>query len=107
MNKNAPLPRSSFAVYLSSIAELSDHALLERVGRLAARERQATAALVAHLAEMEARRLHLKEGFSSLFSYCTEALHLSEQAAYSRIEAARAARRFPSILARLADGRST
>ena len=44
------------------------------------------------------------QGFSSLFTYCTQALHLSEHAAYSRIEAARAARRFPIILDLLADG---
>jgi len=62
------------------------------------------ACLVAHLAELDHRRLHLARGFSSLFSYCTEALHLSEHAAYLRIEAARAARKFPVILDRLADG---
>jgi hypothetical protein len=39
-----------------------------------------------------------------LFTYCTHVLHLSEPSAYSRITAARAARRFPSILSRLAHG---
>jgi len=43
----------------------------------------------------------------SLFSYCTEALRLSEDAACSRIEAARACRRFPVILERLASGEQT
>lgn len=43
-------------------------------------------------------------GHSSLFVYCTKCLHLSEHAAYGRIEAARAARKFPSILDKLADG---
>src|SRR6185295_13391501 len=42
-----------------------------------------------------------------LFSYCTEALRLSEDAACSRIEAARACRRFPVILDRLASGELT
>ena len=36
---------------------------------------------------MDARRLYLAEGCSSLFTYCTEILHLSEHAAYGRIEA--------------------
>lgn len=36
--------------------------------------------------------------------FCTRKLRLSEQAAYSRITAARAARRFPDILARLTHG---
>ncbi len=38
-------------------------------------------------------------------AYCTRVLHLAEHAAYNRIEAARAARRFPTILIMLADGR--
>ena len=46
-------------------------------------------------------------GHSSLFAYCTRALLLSEHAAYARIEAARAARRFPVILPMLADGSLT
>jgi hypothetical protein len=39
-----------------------------------------------------------------LFSYCTQALRLSEDAACNRIEAARACRRFPVILDLLASG---
>lgn len=85
-------------------AALSDAELLATVKRLAANERQATAQLVAHLAEMDARRLYLGEGCSSLFTYCTQVLHLSEHAAYGRIEAARAARKFPAILEAVASG---
>jgi hypothetical protein len=48
--------------------------------------------------ELDARRLYLGEGCSSLFTYCTHVLHLAEGAAYNRIEASRAARRFPVIL---------
>jgi hypothetical protein len=39
-----------------------------------------------------------------MFTYCTQVLHLAEHAAYNRIEATRAARRFPVILTLLADG---
>jgi hypothetical protein len=60
--------------------------------------------LVAALTEVEARRLHLAQGCSSLFVYCTRVLKLSEHAAYGRIEAARAARRFPVLLAWLERG---
>jgi len=66
-----------------------------------------TALLIVHLAELDARRLYLFEGYSSLFAYCTEVLRLSEHAAYGRIEAARAARRFPVLLEMLADGSVT
>jgi len=67
-------------------------------------EREATASLVAHLAELDARGLYLAAGFPSLFTYCCEVLHLSEPAAYNRIEAARASRRFPIILRMLGEG---
>ena len=89
------------------VAHLSNAELLAEVTSLAARERGATAALVASLAELDERRLYLREGYSSLFTYCTQVLHLSEHAAYGRIEAARAARRFGVILELLADGALT
>jgi len=88
----------------SSITQLSDRDLLEHVQRAASSERQATAQLIVLLIELDARRLYLAEGCSSLFTYCRQVLHLSEHAAYGRIEAARAARRFPAILERLAEG---
>ena len=90
-----------------SLAGLTDEQLLLKVKALAARERDATAQLIASLAELDARRLYLAEGFSSLFSYCTEALHLSEHAAYNRIEVARATRKWPVILQMIADGAVT
>ena len=57
--------------------------------------------------ELDARRLYLGDGYSSLFTYCTQALHLAEGAAYNRIEAARVARRFPAILTALEEGALT
>src|SRR5262245_33375313 len=90
----------------SAPEHLSDTELIAEVSRLAASERQATSALVSALAELDARRLYLGQGCSSMFTYCTEILHLAEHAAYNRIEVARAARRFPIILQGLADGRT-
>lgn len=88
----------------SHVARFSDRELLSQVELLARRERQATAALVAHLAVLEERRLYLAEGCSSMFTYCTQVLHFSEHAAYNRIETARAARKFPIILEMLEAG---
>jgi hypothetical protein len=85
-------------------SHLSDDDLVAKVRSLVGREREATVDLIAHLAELDARRLYLGAGFSSLFTYCMEVLRLSEAEAYNRIEAARAARRFPVILDRLAVG---
>ena len=91
----------------NSVHDLSDEQLLNAVNVAAACEREATAHLISLLAEMDARQLHLGQGYSSLFAYCTKCLRLSEHAAYGRIEAARAARRFPLVLERLADGSIT
>ena len=94
-------------VAIALFVELSDDALLQRVGELVGKERRATAQLVAALAELERRRLYLAQGCASMFSYCTQVLHLSEHAAYNRIEAARASMRFPVILERLDEGAVT
>jgi hypothetical protein len=92
---------------LSTVTSLPDDALLVRVGVLVDRERHATAALIAALGEVDARKLYLGAGCSSLFTYCTHVLHLSENAAYDRIAAARCARRYPHLLELLAEGAVT
>jgi hypothetical protein len=89
------------------LTTLSDRDLIAELHRLTCHERRATADLIAALMELDARRLYLGEGCSSLFTYCTQVLHFSEHAAYGRIEAARAARRFPCIIDLLADGSVT
>jgi hypothetical protein len=89
---------------LISLTRLSDAELVASVKSLVARERDATAHLVAHLAELDTRDVHLREGYPSLYVYCRDALGLSEGEAYNRIEVARAARRFPVILEMLAAG---
>jgi hypothetical protein len=60
---------------------MRDTDLIARVTELASAERYATAQLVAALAELDARRLYLGQGCSSLFTYCTLVLHLSEHGA--------------------------
>jgi hypothetical protein len=89
---------------LSIAARMTDAELLRRVQVLAGRERQGTVELIGHLAELDKRKIYRGEGYASLFSYCTTALHLSEQAAYKRIVGARASRRLPVVLERLASG---
>jgi hypothetical protein len=85
-------------------AGLSDSELLRQVALLATPERGATVELVGHLAELDARKLHVSDGYGSLFAYCTGPLRLAEHAAYNRIEAARVSRRFPVVLDLLSDG---
>ena len=91
----------------NSLACLSDGELLDEAKRLAAIEREATAALIRSLAEIKARGLHLAMGFSSMFGYCTRILHLSEHAAYARIAAAKVATDFPLVFELLIEGAIT
>jgi hypothetical protein len=86
---------------------LSDDELLIELRRSVVAERSATAHMIEVLAEVDARRLYLGEGCSSLFIYCTQVLHLSEHAAYGRIAAARLARRVPDVLEALRTGAAT
>jgi hypothetical protein len=98
----ATLPTISDEV--SAFATLSDDQLVERVKDLAGGERRASVALIRSLIEFDARELYLREGCSSLYTYCTQVLHLSEASAYNRIEAARSARRYPQVLEMLETG---
>jgi hypothetical protein len=68
------------------------------------RGNELTGDLLAHLAELEERRLHLQLGFPSLFAYCVEALGLSEGAAGRRVAAARVCRRFHEAFELVARG---
>ena len=65
----------------NAIQSMSDEELLCDVERAAAHERRGMAKLIALLAELDVRRLYLQQGYSSLFTYCTGCLHLSEHAA--------------------------
>jgi 5-methylcytosine-specific restriction endonuclease McrA len=88
-----------------SLTSFSDDELLRRLSNLLGQIRRDEADLVAHIGEVDRRRLYAREAAPSMFSYCTEALHLSEAEAYLRIAAARASREHPVLLTMLADGR--
>ncbi len=86
------------------LKKLSDDELIRSLQLLVGSERRGVARVIAHLAEVEERRLHLKVGNSSLFDYCLRRLALSEGEAFRRVTAARLARRFPLILQMVAEG---
>src|SRR5258708_24159485 len=83
---------------------LGNEELLAGLARLVQRERDLLSDLLAHLAELDERRLFLALGFSSLFAYCTEALGLCRSSAGRRIAAARVCRKYPEAFARVAAG---
>jgi 5-methylcytosine-specific restriction endonuclease McrA len=87
------------------LSHLSDEVLLRGLASAVARERTSIAEVLAHIGEVDDRRLHVPAGYPSMYLYCVQVLHLSEDAAFKRIQVARAARRFPAILEGLAEGR--
>ena len=88
-----------------TLTHLTDSTLLRDLKTLVSQERSTTALLIAHLAEVDARRLYAPAGYPSLFNYCVEELHFSEESACRRIRAARVAREYPAVFDMLADGR--
>src|SRR5690349_3297892 len=87
------------------LSAVSDEQLLQGLDGLLTGGARLEARIVAHLAEVEERRLHLKAATSSLFDYCLRRIGLSEGEAFHGITAARLARRFP-IIFKLLEARS-
>ena len=88
----------------SGLAHLSDSELLFNTRSLVDRSNQVLAALLAHLAEVEARGLHRTRACASLYTYCIYELRFSEDAAARRAGAAKLVKRFPLLLDAIANG---
>lgn len=88
-----------------TLSHLADEVLLRDLAAIVARDRATTAILLAHIAEVDARKLYVPAGYPSMHAYCVEELRLSEDAAYKRIQAARAGRLFPALFSAVSDGR--
>jgi hypothetical protein len=83
---------------------LTDEDLRRGARTLRGRGHALTVELVAHLAEVERRELHLADGYGSLFDYARSVLGLAEEEAYSRCSAAHHSRRYPLILELMESG---
>jgi hypothetical protein len=87
------------------LRRIDDATLLQRLHQIVAGERTSVATLLTHLGEVEARRLHVAAGYSSMFDYCLREFLWTEQTTVKRLRAARCARQYPVILEAIADGR--
>jgi 5-methylcytosine-specific restriction endonuclease McrA len=87
---------------LESIADLP---LLDGLDRAVGREQLTTAEVVAHIAEVDRREAYRIRGYDSMHEYVVAWCHLSDDGAYRRIQAARAAREWPCLFDELAQGR--
>jgi hypothetical protein len=101
MNTNAQ-PSASPSPY--RLDHVSDNDLHASIRRLVGRSNQLLAALLAHLAEVEARGIHRERACASLYTYCVHELRMSEDAAFRRARAARICRQFPVLFAQVAAG---
>src|SRR5262249_52221050 len=88
-----------------SMNPLLTDALVRRVTELLAQDRETTAELIAHLAEIDDRQLYLPAAYPSMHAYCVNEFGMTEDEAYKRIRVARAAQQFPGILEALVEGR--
>src|SRR5438128_8511786 len=101
----ATRPRGVTSVSKYALSHLSDRTLVRDLTALVARDRATTAELLAHLAEVDTRKLYLPAAYPSLRAWCVGELHMSEDSAHKRIRAARTARRFPAVFTAVAEGR--
>jgi hypothetical protein len=76
---------------------LSDAALVAELRSLVRREREVVTEVLRYLREVEARRVFVARGFSSLFAFCTGELGYSEPEAMLRIQSMRLLRVAPEV----------
>ena len=88
-----------------NLKSVRDEDLLRELSQLVKQSRGGEAEVVAHVGEVELRRLYAQTACSSMFEYCRSILGLRENEAYLRITVARAAREHPVLLEMLRDGR--
>ena len=103
----ATLDAPARATLTSTVGALSDRALLHQTSTLVRHERHLQGAVIDHLAEIDARRLFLQRGCSSLFDYAVRELGYSDAAAGRRIGAVRLCADQPDARERLRDGSLT
>ena len=61
-----------------SLKHLADSTLLNNLATLVGQDRITNAALLAHLAEVDERKLYRPAAYPSMFLYCVNELHMSE-----------------------------
>ena len=92
-------------ITLASVSRLCNETLLGQLSEVVTRDRVTTAEMLALIAEVDERKLYVPAGYAAMHLYCVHELRLSEDSAFKRIRAARAAKRFPTIFQAVADGR--
>src|ERR1043166_2756499 len=88
-----------------SLSHVTNEALLRDLATSVKQDRVTTAMMLAQIAEVDERKLYVPAAYESMYLYCLHELHMSEGTTYKRIQAARAARKYPALLLAAAEGR--
>src|SRR5882762_8149804 len=83
---------------------MNDEDLIYYTREIVRRGCEEEADLLLHLAEIDDRGLYRNRAFPSMFAFCVTELGFSEDAAYHRINVARAARGLPAIFGAVRSG---
>src|SRR5205823_3140841 len=90
---------------LESLESLDSSDLLSATRELVRKSHGVEADLLAHLGEIDDRKLYLDCAHPSMFAFCLDELGFSECAAYNRITVARIGRRLPAVIEAVRSGR--
>ena len=80
-----------------AFSTLSDEQIIFKGDRAVRNEHELVMAILDYLNEIEGRSIYLKEGYSSLFTFCTRRWRFSPSKAGRFIAAARCIRQFPAV----------
>ena len=92
---------------MTNYSLLSDQELHEKTLQSAAQEKSATLKLLEHLVEVDARMLHARRGYSSLWEYVHLALGYSESQSSERVSAMRLMKKIPEVKSAIEQGTMT
>jgi 5-methylcytosine-specific restriction endonuclease McrA len=98
-------PAVDVTMKFHELDRLADHVVLPGLASVIARGCANTAETLAYIAIADERKLYLQAAYSCMYKYCLGELHMSEDAAFKRIQAARAARGFPALFDAVESGR--
>jgi hypothetical protein len=86
------------------LTHLGDGELLSNNEAIWRRRRHCTAEGLAHLAEIDERRLYLPAAYHTMQSFCIHELRFTPDEAEKRVTAARVARQYPVVFTLIAEG---
>jgi hypothetical protein len=87
-----------------NFTRISNSELLTRFGKLVRTERKITHLILQHIAEIDSRKLHLDEGYPSLYEFLMEVGGYTSSSALRRMSSARLLRDVPEVAFKIESG---